>query len=337
MIAVAFAEPAWLALLVLVPAWLQLDAARSAHGASATTSWIGPRRERLAPQPPRATRLRNARAAGAAALALLALALARPQWGEPTRRSGATGADVVLCLDVSRSMRARDVAPDRAAAARAMLRRYCEESAGDRVALVLFAGSASLRVPSTTDLVSLSQIADSADELDVDKGGTDLAAALDVAALALVGAQGGAVVLLTDGEDRDGRGLAAAQRLFASGIGLHVVAIGGERGARIPVVDQAREDYLRDATGAVVETAPDRAALQAIATAGGGAFVAVDDAGRDALLELRRGSVADRSLAGAVARGELAPPDRFALLLAFAAAASFASLALRRSVDTLRA
>jgi Ca-activated chloride channel homolog len=336
-IAVAFAEPAWLALLGLVPVWIWLDAARRAHGASAIDSWIGPRRERLAPPAPVAARLRNARAAGAAAVALLVLALARPQWGEPSRRSGASGADVVLCLDVSRSMRARDVAPDRAAAVRAMVRRYCDLSAGDRAALVLFAGSASLRVPSTTDLASLSQIADMSDELDVEKGGTDLAAALDAAALALVGTQGGAVVLLTDGEDRDGRGLAAAQRLFASGVVVHVVAIGGERGARIPVVEQGREDYLRDATGAVVETAPDRVALRAIATAGGGAFVPVDDGATDAVLELRRGSVADGVVAGAIARGELVPPDRFALLLVLAAAASLASAALRRSAHAVRA
>lgn len=337
MIAVAFAEPAWLALLVLVPVWIWLDAARRAHGASAIDSWIGPRRERLAPPAPVAARLRNARAAGAAAVALLVLALARPQWGEPSRRSGAPGADVVLCLDVSRSMRARDVAPDRAAAVRTMVRRYCSGSVGDRAALVLFAGSASLRVPSTTDLASLSQIADAADELDVEKGGTDLAAALDAAALALVGAQGGAVVLLTDGEDRDGRGLAAAQRLSASGVVVHVVAIGGERGARIPVVEQGREDYLRDATGTVVETAPDRAALQAIATTGGGAFVSVEDDVSDALLQLRRGSIADIVTAGAVARGDLAPPDRFSLLLALAAAAALVGAALRRSAHAVRA
>ncbi len=332
MIAFAFADPFWLGLLALVPAWLWVDAMRTSQGAGAVVDWIGARRERLSSPLPAPKQMRNGRVAGAVGVALLALALARPQWGEMVRRSGESGADLVICLDVSRSMRARDVAPDRATVARRMLHRFCAESVGDRAALVLFAGEAMVRVPLTTDLVTLNQIGAAADELDVAKGGMDLAAALDAAALALVGTEGGAVVVLTDGEDRDGRGLAAAQHMRASGIAVHVVAIGTERGARIPVVEQGREDYLRDAKGLLVETAPDHATLEALAAAGGGSFEAVLGGEQDTLLQLRRGSIADGIESGAVARGDLAPADRFAPLLALAAGVWLVCLLLRRAV-----
>ncbi len=337
MIAIAFAEPMWLLALVAAPIWHAFDVVRSRRPDGVVEQWIGPRRERLVPPRRSARRDGAARAMGAVALALLALASARPQWGEPVERAGASGADLVLCLDVSRSMRARDVSPDRAAKARAIVRRYCAESAGDRAALVLFAGSAALRVPLTNDLPTLAQIADVADELDVEKGGTDLGAALDAAALALVGVDGGAIVLLTDGDDPDARGLAAAQRLAARGIQVHCVAIGGERGARVPVVEDNREDYLRDAAGAFVETAPDRVALAALARAGGGECAFVDGEGADSLLALRSAAIADGLRQSRASRGEVAPPDRFAWFLAAALAMWIAHAALRRSADAVRA
>jgi Ca-activated chloride channel family protein len=336
-IALGFAEPMWLLAMALAPLWHAFDRARSRRAPDVAESWIGPRRERLAPPRRDARREATARMAASAALLLLALAAARPQWGDPVERAGASGADLVLCLDVSRSMRARDVAPDRATKARAMVRRYCAESVGDRAALVLFAGSALLRVPLTNDLPTLAQISDVADELDVEKGGTDLGAALDAAALALVGVDGGAVVLLTDGDDPDARGLAAAQRLAARGISVHCVAIGGERGARVPVVEESREDYLRDQGGAFVETAPDRAALASLARAALGQCVIVDGAGVDALLTLRNSAIADGLQASRASRGELAPPERFSWFLAAAFALWIAHAALRRSADAVRA
>jgi Ca-activated chloride channel family protein len=337
MIAFVFADPLWLALLALAPLWWAFDRARQRTRQATPLPWLGPRHAQLTPHAADRQRSGQARLCGAFAIACLALALARPQWGEPVANSAATGADVVVCLDVSRSMRARDVSKDRAAFARAMLRNYSKAAVGDRVALVLFAGDAVLRAPLTADLDSIAQIADASDELDVQRGGTDLSSALEVALLALVGSDHGAVVLLTDGDDQGGKGLAAAQRCAAQGVAVHCIAIGGPRPARIPIAENGREDFLRDADGRAVETAPDEAALAAIAAATGGVYARAEDGDLDALVALRSRAIQSSLREAKSLRGELAPPDRFAWLLGVALLAMVAHSALRRSADAVRA
>ncbi len=336
MIAVVFADPLWLALLAFAPLWWAFDRARERSRRAMPLPWMGPRHAQLAPHAADGRRSGWARLCSAMAIACMALALARPQWGEPGANSFATGADVVVCLDVSRSMRARDVSKDRAAFARAMLRNYCKAAVGDRVALVLFAGEAVLRAPLAADLDSIAQIADASDELDVQRGGTDLASALDMALLALVGSDHGAVVLLTDGDDQGGNGLLAAQRCAAQGVAVHCIAIGGPRPARIPIAENGREDFLRDADGRAVETAPDESALAEICAATGGAYARAEDGDLDALVSLRSRAIQSGLREAKSLRGELAPPDRFAWLLLIALLAMVAHAALRRSADAVR-
>ncbi len=337
MIAFVFANPLWLALLALAPLLWAFDRARQRTRQAKPLPWLGPRHAQLAPHAADRKRSGQARLCAALAIACMALALARPQWGEPVANSAATGADIVVCLDVSRSMRARDVSKDRAAFARAMLRNYSKAAVGDRVALVLFAGDAVLRAPLTADLDSIAQIADASDELDVQRGGTDLSSALEVALLALVGSDHGAVVLLTDGDDQGGKGLVAAQRCAAQGVAVHCIAIGGPRPARIPIAESGREDFLRDADGRAVETAPDEAALAAIAAATGGVYARAEDGDLDALVALRSRAIQSSLREAKSLRGELAPPDRFAWLLGIALLAMVAHAALRRSADAVRA
>ena len=140
------------------------------------------------------------------AIACMALALARPQWGEPGANSVATGADVVVCLDVSRSMRARDVSKDRAAFARAMLRNYCKAAVGDRASLVVFEPGAVLRAPSAAAADSIGHIADASGELDVQRGGTERASVPRVGPVGLVGPGERAGMMVNGVEAHRGRG-----------------------------------------------------------------------------------------------------------------------------------
>lgn len=254
---------------------------------------------------------------GVATLAV-AIACLRPAWGDATEPVEQRGVDVVVCLDVSRSMAARDLGTDRATLARRELELLTGELDGDRLALVLFAGSARLAVPATRDLDAVLTVAREAGPHSVERGGTDLAAALQVAGDALVRAEPGraAVFLVTDGEDHEGRARGVALELAERGIAVHTFGLGTTQGAKIPVTVDGEERFLVDEEGAEVVSGLDRDGLTALAAATGGAFrAAVDDA---SLVDLHRSHV--RPLAAAVLDSELlrVRPERFRWALVIA-------------------
>jgi Ca-activated chloride channel family protein len=217
-----------------------------------------------------ARRARRRGAGRALAATGLLLALAAALDAAPAAvGGGAGGPDVVLCLDVSRSMLATDLAPDRLGRARGEIRALAEHAKGDRIGLVVFAGEARPLVPLTRDLRSLAEMALAADPLSVKKGGTDLGAALD-AALALLGdRRPAAIVLVTDGEDLGGSGLEAARRCALRGVAVHCLGLGTALGGKIAEGGA----FLKDRSGAEVVSALDPAGLRRIAEAAGGAFV----------------------------------------------------------------
>lgn len=253
---------------------------------------LGPRAPALAGSDARTPRPR--RALFAAALTCGALALLQPSWGEETQRIERRGIDLVVCLDVSRSMLASDLQPSRLAHAQGQIRALAQRAHGDRLALVAFSGDARLLVPLTSDGETLADLAQAADPLSVGRGGTDLGAALETALDALAGASGDheAVLLITDGEDHAQRGLLAAQACRERNISVHCAGFGSAIGSKIAIGDGARAQvFLRDSNGTDVITAMDADGLRAIAAATGGGFV---DASRAAnpLLELYETAIA---------------------------------------------
>lgn len=183
--------------------------------------------------------------------------------------------DVVLCLDVSRSMSAQDLAPDRLSLAQREIRALAARGQGERLGLVAYAGEARLVSPLTTDAASVVVLADLAASGAALRGGTDTGAALDTALGLLAGAEAGhaAIVLLTDGEDHEERAQAAARRCRARGVSVHALGIGTELGAKIP--REAGDGFVRDGTGADVISRLEVANLARIAEAGGGTFTAL--------------------------------------------------------------
>lgn len=244
---------------------------------------------------------------------LLALsATLHPVFGAPSRARSWEGVDLVLCLDVSRSMLARDVAPDRLARSRQEIHALARRAQGDRLALVVFAGEARVVAPLTRDGESVAVLADLADPTSVVRGGTDLGAALETA-LALLEAGAGsaqAVVLLTDGEDLEERGLATARRCQERGVAVHAVGLGTRLGGKIALEDGGSGAFVKDRTGAEVVTALDVASLERITQAADGAFV---DAGASAqpLVDLYEQRVLPMARAAVDRAGRLEREDRF--------------------------
>ncbi len=235
---------------------------------------LGPRAPELAAEVD-TSRLRLCTFCAAVALLAGGLASMQPAWGEGDPGADPGEADILVCLDVSRSMLARDVAPDRLRRALAEIRALADRARGDRLGLVIFAGEARLLVPLTQDAASFIQLLELAEPGGLPRGGSDLGAAVDAALRALGEARGEheAIVLLTDGEDLAGGGLAAARRAQARGIAIHCVGFGSTRGSKIAVAGERGETFLRDGSGAEVVSALDAAGLQAIAETTGGMYL----------------------------------------------------------------
>ena len=219
---------------------------------------------------------------GFASLGLLLLALSAigPVRGYTERQAIRRGLDLVLCLDTSRSMLAQDLRPSRLERARREVLGLLEELSGDRVALIAFSGDAREVAPLTHDRATLASLLDYVRPEDNRLGGTNLAAALEQALSLFDGRTGSheAIVLLTDGEDLEGRGAEVAQAAADRGIRVYVVGLGTEGGAKIPVRNAAGgEGFVTGPDGAEVVTKLDGSSLERLARATGGDYLSAEN------------------------------------------------------------
>jgi len=269
-----FACPAALPILGLVPiVWLALFAVDRAR-ARRLARVVGPRAAALTPELSLGHR-RMRRSLATAAVLLALLAILQPLWGLGARSVEQRGVDILVCLDVSRSMLARDLPPSRLLNARREIRSLAETARGDRLGLIAFAGEARLVAPLTQDLGSFEELVEQADALSVKRGGTNLGAALATARETLQDTSGEheVVLLLTDGEDLEQHGLREAEKLREQNITVHCVGFGSALGSKIAVEAESGETFLRDRSGEEVVSAMDPASLRQIAAATGGTFV----------------------------------------------------------------
>ena len=204
-----------------------------------------------------------------AAVALLALALARPQFGTRVETLRQQGQDVIVALDVSRSMYAEDVAPNRLERAKIEIGRIIQRLDGDRIGLVAFAGDAFVQSPLTADYGAVMMFLTAMDPTLMSTQGTDLARAVVVAVEALeeTPPENRIVVIVTDGEDHEG-GLAEAIVAAADArVTIHTVGVGSPEGVPLPDVEgiEASGRFRRDDQGNVITTRLNEIALQDIA------------------------------------------------------------------------
>lgn len=217
------------------------------------------------------------------------LAAARPQWGTLVDEVRHAGVDVVVLLDTSLSMAAEDLAPNRLDLARDQIDTLLDSLAGDRVALITFAGLPSLACPLTVDHGAVRLFLDAVEPEVVQVPGTALAEAIELG-IAVFGepeaqsvARSRALVLFTDGEDHEGGLDEVLAKLKNVGVVVHAIGVGTARGAPIPVEkeSQAAGRFKKDADGRLVTTRLDETVLQRLALETGGHYYAATAAGRE--------------------------------------------------------
>jgi Ca-activated chloride channel family protein len=220
------------------------------------------------------------------ALCLLLIALADPQVGTRLEEVKREGIDLVIALDVSNSMLAKDVAPSRLDKAKHEVRTLFDMLQGDRVALVAFSGKAVPECPLTLDYGAAEIFLDVMEPGLISQPGTSLGAAIktSLAVLDEESKAGKAILLITDGEDHEERVEGAIKEAREKGVIVHAVGIGSPQGVPIPVSERGG-DFRKDRQGNVVVTKLDETALQNIASQTGGVYQRCS-AGEDELKEI---------------------------------------------------
>lgn len=265
------------------------------------------------------------------AVGLLAVASSGPVRGFSEVALRRRGLDLVCCLDTSRSMLVRDLRPDRLTRARREIAGLIDRLQGDRVALVAFAGEARDVAPLTDDRTTLRALLERVSPADNTQGGTDLGAALSRALELFDGRTGAheAIVVVTDGEDLEGRGLEVARAAAERGIRIYVVGMGTETGGKIPTVgSDGSERFVTDESGAEVVSALGGAGLAEIAAVSGGEFLPATRSATplEDLYVHRISKLERRELEGGFER---IPHDRYQWFLALAFACMAVEVGLR--------
>lgn len=260
-------------------------------------------------------------------IGLVIVALARPQYGSRTRMLRKRGVDVVVALDFSKSMLARDVKPSRIERTKAELMRFISELGGDRVGIVAFAGE-TMEFPMTVDYAAAALFFRELGPYDMPVGGTAIGRALVSAKRLLERAshsqekapedRARVVILMTDGEDHEGDPVAAAKELGEIGARVFVVGIGSRSGEPVPTYasDGTWTGYLRDEAGNPVVsalTADNEKQLQEIASVSNGKYIraGTGSVGMEAIrVEMRRMKQAELE-----ARRITVHEERYALVL----------------------
>jgi Ca-activated chloride channel homolog len=235
------------------------------------------------------------------ALVAFILALARPQLGSIEQNFEQHGRDIALAIDTSKSMLSTDYAPNRLARAKLAAQDILDAMRGDRFALIAFAGAAQVEAPLTVDYQTVLDALTQLDTKTVERGGTDLSAAIHSAELALGKSDSfhRALVLLTDGEDLEEDAVAAAKEAGSYGIRIFTVGIGTKEGSTIPL-DPDRQELLRDRNGQTVRSHLDETRLQQIATQTGGFYLHLENGSMPRLIgeglrKLGEGKIDERS------------------------------------------
>lgn len=273
----SFAEPGWVHGLWAVLALAVVLALSERRAARALERLVAPAlRARLVHRAtPAQRRARNALLCLSALCGVLALM--RPQWGLEFVETPRASAELMVAIDVSRSMLAEDVVPNRLERAKAEVRDLLGMLEGDHVGLIAFAGRASVLAPLTPDFGFFRLVLDELGPHSVSRGGTRLEEPIRkaLAGFRATGDVSRAILLITDGEDHDSFPLDAAREAAERGIAVIAIGLGSAGGVEIPVTEPgtgARE-LVRDAEGRAVRSRLDEETLREIARVTGGAYV----------------------------------------------------------------
>lgn len=209
------------------------------------------------------------------ALFFIVLAIARPKWGLKQVEAKSLSSDIVIALDVSKSMLAQDLKPDRLTRAKIVFKDLTEQLKGQRVGLIAFAGQAYWQCPLTSDIKAFEMFLSLLDTSAVPFEGTNISAPIDLACTSLekIPSNTKALVIITDGESFDGDLNKSLQLAIDSQTKIFCVGIGTGKGEPIPTYENGEfKEYLKDEKGKTVVTKLDSGTLEQIASATGGKY-----------------------------------------------------------------
>ncbi|MFA7140347.1 MAG: VWA domain-containing protein [Proteiniphilum sp.] len=207
--------------------------------------------------------------------------IARPQFGTKVETVEKEGIELVVAMDVSNSMLARDLSPDRLTCARQILSRLIDVRKNDKVALIVFAGEAYVQMPLTSDTQSAKIFLHTIDPSLVPVQGTAIAQAirLGLSSFSTDKEVSKAMVIITDGEDHEGNASEAAAEAAKAGVMINVLGVGSPQGAPLPD-NKGSNNYLADNEGNVVVSRLNEEMCMEIARNGGGLYVRADNSNR---------------------------------------------------------
>lgn len=272
-----------------------------------------------------------------AALAAMIVALARPQWGTEVQTVEQQGIEIMVALDVSKSMLAEDLKPNRLTRAKLEISDLMDRLTGDELGLVLFSGKSFIQFPLTSDVTTARQFLDAAAPSVISKQGTAIGNAIRTAMTGFddTRASQKVIIIMTDGEDHDTQPVDAANTAADKGIIIYTIGFGSPDGSPIPEFNDAGEviGYKKDRNGETVISKLDEVTLQQIALATDGQYYRASAAGNE--LSALAGELDAMKKATLESQFESREIERFQLFLALAVAAMIAAeLIPERKRDT---
>jgi Ca-activated chloride channel family protein len=206
----------------------------------------------------------------------LIIALARPQFGSKLEEMKREGIEMIIALDVSRSMLAEDIKPNRLERAKQAITALVNRMQNDKIGMIIFAGAAYTQLPITTDYISAKMFLANINTEIVSKQGTAIASAIDLGSKSFTQDEKASkvVVVISDGENHEGDAVGAAKKAAEKGIKVYTIGMGSTTGAPIPLSRRGGDQggFLKDRQGEVVITRMDPSMLGQIADAGNGEF-----------------------------------------------------------------
>ena len=233
-------------------------------------------------------------------VALLVVGLARPQWGSDIEIVEQGGVQVMVALDISRSMLAQDLKPTRLDRAKLEISDLISRLEGDEIGIVLFSGASFIQFPLTSDHATARTYLNHASPNAITRQGTVIAEAIETAMVGFSTERETqkVIVIMTDGENHEGDPVMAARQAAEQGAVIYTVGFGSPEGGAVPVYNERGEitGYSQNAQGQVILSRIDEVALQQIADSGGGRYFRTADGGAMAGLAEEIDSFQDQSL-----------------------------------------
>ncbi len=211
------------------------------------------------------------------AVTMVIFVIAGPQFGSKLETVKRQGVEIMVCLDVSNSMLAEDVSPNRLEKAKQMLSKLTDGFSDDKMGLIVFAGDAFTQLPITSDYISAKMFLSSINPSMVSTQGTAIGAAINLALRSFTPSETSdkTIILITDGENHEDDAVKAAAAAAEKNIHVNIVGMGDPKGSPIPVA--GANNYMKDKDGNVVITKLNEQMCQEIVAAGHGMYVRADN------------------------------------------------------------